>query len=106
MKGACVLHVESGRQTVARTRRREGLIDEAAVRHGRCEVRSDTESPCGRPTAVSIMGIQFCERCARQQEAYFALGEYTQAPRGGGTLMTNAMRWQRPFHARLLRSLR
>jgi hypothetical protein len=27
---------------------------------------------------VEIWGMPFCERCARQQEAYFAIGELTQ----------------------------
>jgi hypothetical protein len=27
---------------------------------------------------VEIRGIPFCEACARQQEAYFAIGELTQ----------------------------
>jgi hypothetical protein len=27
---------------------------------------------------VEIRGVPFCERCAREQEAYFAIGELTQ----------------------------
>jgi hypothetical protein len=27
---------------------------------------------------VEILGIPFCEACAREQEAYFAIGELTQ----------------------------
>ena len=27
---------------------------------------------------VEIRGIPFCETCAREQEAYFAIGELTQ----------------------------
>jgi hypothetical protein len=27
---------------------------------------------------VDILGIPFCEACAREQEAYFAIGELTQ----------------------------
>jgi hypothetical protein len=27
---------------------------------------------------VEIWGLPFCERCAREQEAYFAIGEMTQ----------------------------
>jgi hypothetical protein len=46
---------------------------------GSCQVRSETESPCLHPAAVEIEGIPFCERCARDQEAYFAVGELTQA---------------------------
>jgi urease accessory protein UreF len=31
---------------------------------------------------VEIGGIPFCKRCARDQEAYFAVGELTQALTG------------------------
>jgi hypothetical protein len=44
---------------------------------GRCQVRSKTESPCPRSAEVEIMGVAFCGPCARQQEAYFAIGELT-----------------------------
>jgi hypothetical protein len=27
---------------------------------------------------VEILGVAFCEACAREQEAYFAIGELTQ----------------------------
>jgi hypothetical protein len=30
---------------------------------------------------VEIQGIPFCERCAGEQEAYFAVGELTQETR-------------------------
>jgi hypothetical protein len=29
---------------------------------------------------VKVSGIPFCEPCAREQEAYFAIGELTEAP--------------------------
>jgi hypothetical protein len=41
-------------------------------------VRSGTQSPCLHQAVVEIQGIPFCEACARQQEAYFAIGELTQ----------------------------
>ncbi len=41
----------------------------------RCQVRSKTESPCLRGAAVEIRGVAFCGPCAREQEAYFAIGE-------------------------------
>ena len=44
----------------------------------RCQVRSETESPCTNRAVVEIRGIAFCEACAREQEAYFAIGEITQ----------------------------
>ena len=45
---------------------------------GSCQVRSKTESPCLHSAAVEIRGIPFCESCAREQEAYFAIGELTK----------------------------
>ena len=45
---------------------------------GSCQVRSKTESPCLHRAAVEIRGIPFCESCACEQEAYFAIGELTQ----------------------------
>jgi hypothetical protein len=43
-----------------------------------CEVRSKTESPCRRSAVVEMRGVAFCGPCAREQEAYFAIGELTQ----------------------------
>ena len=43
-----------------------------------CQVRSKTESPCPHRAVVEIRGIAFCGPCAREQEAYFAIGELTQ----------------------------
>lgn len=43
-----------------------------------CQVRSGTDLPCGRPASVRMMGVLFCERCAREQDAYFAIGELTR----------------------------
>jgi hypothetical protein len=43
-----------------------------------CQVRSKTESPCPDRAVVEIRGIAFCGACAREQEAYFAIGELTQ----------------------------
>ena len=42
-----------------------------------CQVRSGTDNPCGRPASVKIRGVSFCEPCAREQEAYFTIGELT-----------------------------
>lgn len=33
-------------------------------------MRSETESPGGRPTDVSIMDVQFCEQCARRRRVH------------------------------------
>jgi hypothetical protein len=40
-------------------------------------VRINTQSPCPRRAEMEILGVAFCEPCARQQEAYFAIGELT-----------------------------
>jgi hypothetical protein len=42
-----------------------------------CQVRSKTKSPCHYRAVVEIRGIPFCGDCAREQEAYFAIGELT-----------------------------
>jgi hypothetical protein len=59
----------------------EGLSTEVTKAPGSCLVRSETNDPCHRPAAVKIGGVPFCELCARQQEAYFAVGELTEEPR-------------------------
>ncbi len=38
---------------------------------------SETDRPCPRLAVVEVWGLPFCERCAREQEAYFAIGELT-----------------------------
>ena len=45
---------------------------------GTCQVRSRTERPCLHRAVVEIQDIPFCEACAREQEAYFQIGELTQ----------------------------
>lgn len=42
-----------------------------------CQVRSETKNPCPHRAVVEIRGIPFCEACAHEQEAYFAIGEFT-----------------------------
>ena len=51
---------------------------EAVIGSGTCQVRGGTDDPCLGPAAVEIFGVPFCERCAREQEAYFAIGELTR----------------------------
>jgi hypothetical protein len=46
---------------------------------GQCQVGSRTDRPCVRPAVVKILGVPFCEQCAREQETYFAIGELTLA---------------------------
>ena len=53
-------------------------MTEAMTKPAPCQVRSRTESPCLRSAEVEILGVAFCGPCAREQEAYFAIGELTQ----------------------------
>jgi hypothetical protein len=62
----------------SRARRRKVLLTQATRTPGSCQVRSRTQSPCLHRAVVEIRGIPFCESCAREQEAYFAIGELTQ----------------------------
>jgi hypothetical protein len=57
-----------------------------ATELGPCQVRSKTDRPCPRPAVVEIWGMPFCERCAYEQEAYFAIGELTQEEETRGLL--------------------
>jgi hypothetical protein len=52
-------------------------LPEVMTKPGPCQVRIYTESPCLRSAEVEILGVGFCGPCARQQEAYFAIGELT-----------------------------
>ena len=56
------------------TIRKKGALTEAAM-PADCQVRSRTESPCPNLAVVEIRGVAFCGPCAREQEAYFAIGE-------------------------------
>ncbi len=47
---------------------------------GLCQMRSKTQCPCPDQAVTEIWGIPFCESCAREQEAYFAIGELTVQP--------------------------
>jgi hypothetical protein len=60
------------------------LIKATNTQEQQCKVRSGTDNPCLRPAVVKVRGIPFCEPCAREQEAYFAIGELTEAPEGLG----------------------
>jgi hypothetical protein len=52
-------------------------LTEAMTKPGPCQVHINTQSPCPRRAEVEILGVPFCGPCARQQEAYFAIGELT-----------------------------
>jgi len=71
-----------------------------------CKVRSGTDNPCLLPAVVKVSGVPFCELCAREQEAYFAIGELTEVPDGLREKplveLLNRMRrttWRRGVHA-------
>ncbi len=53
-------------------------MSQATTKPGPCQMRSKAESPCLHRAAVNTQGVPFCEGCAREQEAYFAVGELTK----------------------------
>jgi hypothetical protein len=53
-------------------------LAEATSRLDMCQVRGGTDDPCLGLASVEILGVPFCESCARMQEAYFAIGELTR----------------------------
>jgi hypothetical protein len=62
-------------------RRKEGLLIRTTniqVKQ-QCRVRSGTDDPCLRPAVIEVSGVPFCEPCACEQEAYFAIGLITEA---------------------------
>jgi hypothetical protein len=61
----------------------EVLLIGATTKLGPCQVRSKTERPCPNQAVMEIWGVPFCESCAREQEAYFAIGKLTMQPRKG-----------------------
>ena len=58
------------------------LIEATTKQRGPCQVRSKTEHPCPHQAVMEIQGIPFCAGCAREQEAYFAIGKLTQEAQG------------------------
>ncbi len=81
------------------------LLIEATMTQVLCQVGSKTDRPCPHQAVVKIRGIPFCERCAREQEAYFAIGEVTQEEKEEEKLglrdellieeVLDRMRWER-----------
>ncbi len=66
-------------------RGQEVLFIGVTTKLGPCQVRSNTERPCPHQAVMEIWGIPFCEACAREQEAYFAIGKLTMKPQGLGS---------------------
>jgi hypothetical protein len=60
---------------------KEDLSTKAPEAPEPCQVRSGTDDPCHRLASVRLWGVPFCEPCAREQEAYFAVGKLTEEPR-------------------------
>jgi hypothetical protein len=65
-----------------RHRGKEPTMIEARRRLSVCQMRSQTDLPCGRPAAVTVLGVPLRDRCALEQDGWFAVGELTQVPRG------------------------
>ena len=83
------------------TIRKKGALTEATI-PARCQVRSRTERPCPRRAVVEIRGVAFCGPCAREQEAYFAIGELVareEAPGLRSTPLAEALRRMRQERA-------
>jgi hypothetical protein len=79
MSGMTVMLTAMAAMTAKRSRvRRRKVLVSQVTKLGMCQVRSKTESPCLHRAVVEMLGIPFCEECAREQEAYFAIGELTQ----------------------------
>ncbi len=63
----------------------------ATTELGPCQVRIEADRPCTHSAVVETRGVPFRERCAREQEAYFAIGGLTQElPGGRSRLRTSA----------------
>jgi hypothetical protein len=69
---------------VGQRRGEEIFLIGARTKLGPCQVRSKTEHPCPHQAVMVFWGIPFCEACAREQEAYFAIGKLTMQPQGLG----------------------
>ena len=67
-----------------------------------CRVGSGTGNPCLRPAVVEVSGVSFCEVCAREQEAYFAIGELTEKPSklNDEALLVETLGWMRQIRRR------
>lgn len=62
-----------------RHREKEDLLKGTKTKLGPCQVRSETDDFFPRPAVAKVRGIPFCEPCASEQEAYFAVGELAEA---------------------------
>ena len=69
----------------------------AEVKPAPCQVRNKTGNPCPRRAEVEILGVAFCGPCAREQRAYFAIGELTREDTEGlrGGVLAEALKMMR-----------
>ena len=72
-------------------------MNEATTKPLACQVRSKVENPCPRRAEVEIHGVAFCGPCAREQRAYFAIGELTREDTEGlrGGVLAEALKMMR-----------
>ena len=78
-----MVELSTGAREYAEPRRgQEVILIGVTTKLGPCQVRSKTEHPCPHWAVTEIRGIPFCERCAREQEAYFAIGNLAMRPQG------------------------
>jgi hypothetical protein len=68
------------REYVRPRRGQENFLIGATTKLGPCQVRSKTEHPCPHQAVMVYWGIPFCEECASEQEAYFAIGNLAMQP--------------------------
>jgi hypothetical protein len=78
-------------------------LNEATTKPLACQVRSKVENPCPRRAEVEIHGVAFCGPCAREQRAYFAIGELTREDTEGlrGGALAEALKMMRRERAGL-----
>ena len=58
--------------------------------------------PASARPVVEVSGVSFCEVCAREQEAYFAIGELTEKPsqRNDEESLFEMLEWTRQIKRR------
>ena len=78
------------------------MIRMTSKQEKQCRVGSGTNNPCLRPATVEIGGVPFCEACAREQEAYFTIGELTEKPRqhNDEEALVEMLEWMRQIRRR------
>jgi hypothetical protein len=76
-------------------------LNELTVKQlGTCQVRSQTAQPCSRLATVQLGGIPFCDRCAREQQTYFAIGEVIEEEKNASKSLPAVMDLMRQIRLR------